>query len=691
MDDISDKILSALRQLSSNPDATFREGQREAIEILIGRKRLLLVQRTGWGKSAVYFVATKLLREQGLGPTLLISPLLALMRNQISAAERLGLRSFTINSSAESTVDELILALRSNAIDVVVISPERLANPEFAEKVMPVLGSRPGLTVIDEVHCISDWGHDFRPDYRRIGQMLRAFPSGLPILGCTATANDRVIEDVREQLDSEGGSDGIRVLRGPLSREGLALSVLDLPQQADRLAWLATNIATLPESGIVYCLTQRDTELVGNFLRIQGYPVATYHGDLDGDLRESIEAQLTKGSIKVIVATSALGMGYDNPRIGFVIHYQSPGSIVNYYQQVGRAGRALRESHGVLLCGEEDGDIIDWFINTSFPSEANIAEVLAIFNAADGPTSLARLEAHVNMKRMRLANCLKQLEVEGILRRVGGQTYEATFKPWVYPHARIAAINAIRVAEAEEMTRYARTTTCRMEFLVQSLNDSLHVPCGVCDNCHSESTFAAINASLLLRAQNYVDAQFGVIEPRKQDGARQKIPEDERLEEGRYLCRWADQGFGQLVLHGKQRDRHFDDSLVIALSKMLHTWSPLPAPTVVSFVPSATQPQLVTDFAQRVASLMGLPFINGIERIRLGQPQKTMQNSAHQEANVKGAFAIRTDAMEFLQNQVILLIDDVVDSRWTMTEIGRVLRRGGCAAVIPVALASSSS
>ncbi len=266
MDDISDNILSALRQLSSNPDATFRQGQREAIEILIERKRLLLVQRTGWGKSAVYFVATKLLREQGLGPTLLISPLLALMRNQISAAERLGLRSFTINSSDESTVDELILALRGNVIDVVVISPERLANPEFAEKVMPVLGSRPGLTVIDEVHCISDWGHDFRPDYRRIGQMLKAFPSGLPILGCTATANDRVIEDVREQLDSEGGSEGITVLRGPLSREGLALSVLDLPQQADRLAWLATNIAILPESGIVYCLTQRDTELVGNFL-----------------------------------------------------------------------------------------------------------------------------------------------------------------------------------------------------------------------------------------------------------------------------------------------------------------------------------------------------------------------------------------------------------------------------------------
>nr|NKB40648.1 RecQ family ATP-dependent DNA helicase [Ilumatobacter sp.] len=413
-----DELLDALRTLTGRDDATFREHQRDAVEALVDHHRVLVVQRTGWGKSAVYFLATHLLRQQGLGPTLLISPLLALMRNQIEAATRLGLRSMTVNSSAKTTVDELADALNTDSLDLILVSPERLANPEFAAKVMPMLEERPGMMVIDEVHCISDWGHDFRPDYRRIGRMLDEFGQGrVPILGCTATANLRVVDDVAEQLGAE-----LTTFRGALGRSGLGLGVIDLPAQPERLVWLAERLESIPGSGIIYCLTIRDTQAVADFLQSRGFDVAAYSGATESDEREKLERRLQANDLKALVATSALGMGYDKPDLGFVIHFQMPGSPIAYYQQVGRAGRALDESAAILLVGQEDLQIQNHFINRAFPAPEKVDEVLAILDAAGGPVGLRDIATEVNLTWGDIESILKQLDVEGTVRRIKGQS-----------------------------------------------------------------------------------------------------------------------------------------------------------------------------------------------------------------------------------------------------------------------------
>jgi len=682
-----DSLLQALRQLTGKPDANFHDGQREAIESLVlRRERLALVQRTGWGKSAVYFVATHLLRAEGLGPTLLISPLLVLMRNQIQAAERLGLRTYTINSDSTNTVSELTDLIEGDRVDLVVISPERLANPEFASAVMPLIGRRPGLTVVDEVHCISDWGHDFRPDYRRIGTMLASFPDGLPILGCTATANNRVMDDVREQL----GRSTI-VQRGPLKREGLSLGVLNLPEKAERLAWLSTNLAGLPGSGIVYCLTTSDVEMVTTWLVSQGLDARAYHGDIPTEEKQAAESKLLSGELKILVATSALGMGYDNPAIGFVVHFQSPGSVVHYYQQVGRAGRSLSSSQGVLLRGNEDEEIITWFHESAFPSESQVSQVLGVLDAVEGAVSVQQISAKVNLKVGQIENVLKQLDVAGVVRRIGAKTYERTLSKWVYPTEHIEKLNQNRRSELEQMRAYANYEGCRMAFLARALDDDTVIQCGICDNCHHQPLTVALHPDLMRRGQEFLNSQYGNIEPRKRDFDNRSIPVTERIAEGRYLARWADAGYGQLVQRGKQVDSHYDDSLVTALVRVVASWSPSPFPTALTFVPSKRHPDLVPDFAERLAQALNIPLLKILEPTRQTEPQKTMANTFHQAQNVSGAFAIKDSAAMPLELGPVLLFDDIVDSRWTLTEAGRVLRRAGFPIVFPLALASTTS
>ena len=677
---MADDLQVALAKLTGRPDSTFRPGQREAIEALaLRRERVLLVQRTGWGKSAVYFLATRLLRDAGLGPTLLVSPLLALMRNQLEAAERLGLRAYTINSSAQLSVSELVDLLNSDSVDLLLISPERLANPEFADRVMPLVGRRPGLFVIDEAHCISDWGHDFRPDYRRLGQMIAGLPGSFPVLGCTATANDRVVTDVAEQLGV-----GINVLRGPLTREGLSLQVIDLPQAAERLAWLDRYLEELPGSGIVYCLTVGDAERVTDWLRQKGQIVLAYSAALGDDLRLEAEAALQANEIKALVATVALGMGYDKPDLGFVVHYQSPGSPVAYYQQVGRAGRALDASVAVLLRGDDDEAIQDWFIERAFPDEVNANAVVDVFDQSMGPVTLGSIEREVNLKRGVLDLVLKQLTVEGVLKRLKGQTYERTFKPWQYPRQRVTEVTAARRVEQQQMRDYAGPINCRMHFLTQLLDDSTSQPCGVCDACATPLFRDELGDERIEAAQYFLRRGFLTIEPRKKL-IGQGLPQHLQLQPGRALCRWGDQGWGSLVETGKHSDGRFDDRLIRALADMVRGWAPNPFPTWVAFVPSQRHPGLVADLAGRFAAELGLPVRGIIAKVRQTPPQKSMQNSAHQYANVNAAFSI----VDTPPGGPVFLVDDLVDSKWTLTEVGRLLREHRSGFVYPLALAST--
>ena len=459
-----------LLRIIAGESAVFHPDQFEAIEALVDhRRKALVVQRTGWGKSAVYLIATKMLRERGAGPTVIVSPLLALMRNQIEMTDGLGINAVTVNSTNTDTWEEVFEQIRDGEVDLLLISPERLNNPKFARDVLPVLTSRIGLLVVDEVHCISDWGHDFRPDYRRLSNVVELLPRGIPVLGTTATANSRVVADVEAQLGGDLFS-----IRGTLDRESLELHVVDMPSRAERMAWLVGAIPGLPGSGIVYCLTVRDADRIAEWLRRNGIDAEAYSGKVDTETRLEIEHRLGTGELKVVVATSALGMGYDNPHIEFVIHYQSPGSPIGYYQQVGRAGRAVSHSYGVLLSGSEDIDIQDYFIRTAFPGKDSVDAVLNALRSNDG-LRLYDLDAIVNVPTMRLTAMLKILEVEGAVYRTNGKWFRSAAR-WDYPTERVEAVTAQRKAEQQAMLRYLESDSCLLEQLRAELDDREQSP-----------------------------------------------------------------------------------------------------------------------------------------------------------------------------------------------------------------------
>ena len=680
--DLADEALGLLRRLTGDPEAGFRADQLEAILALADeRGRVLLVQRTGWGKSAVYFIATRLLRDRGLGPTLLVSPLLALMRNQIEAAERLGVRALTINSSNRNEWGEVEEQIEADEADVLLISPERLANQQFRNEVLPVIGRRSGLLVIDEAHCISDWGHDFRPDYRRLVRVLDLLPAGVPVLCCTATANDRVVGDVTAQL----GADFVPV-RGPLARQGLRLHALDKPSQAERLVWLADVIDELPGTGIVYCLTVADTERVAGWLRSRGIAAEAYSGESDDEHRRAVEQHLLSNEVKVVVATSALGMGFDKPDLAFVIHYQSPGSPVAYYQQVGRAGRALRESLGILLRGTEDADIQDYFISSAFPPADRAERVVSVLEGRAMPMSERQLLADVNIPNKSLQTLLKVLEVEGAVER-DGRRWLRTLAPWTFDHQRVRSVTALRRTEQQQMLDYIVTDQCRMQMLRGYLDDHDPEPCGICDNCTGVSLDRSFDPGTVQQAIDFLRKSERRIEPRKQFPDAKRIAVEHRLEDGRALTRWGDGGWGRLVRSGKQQDGRFDDRLVAAARDLIRDrWQPDPAPEWVTFVPSLRRPELVPDFASRLAQSLGLACEDVVVKIRHTEPQKTMQNSQQQYSNIRDAFEVRGE----VPSGTVLLVDDMLDSRWTLTVVGLLLREAGAGSVLPFALADTA-
>ena len=675
--------LKHLRTLTRDASVSFREGQLEAIEVIVAdRGRALVVQRTGWGKSAVYFIATKMLREVGLGPTVIVSPLLVLMRNQMEMADRLGIRAATVNSANREVWDEIFEKISAGEVDLLLISPERINNIQFRQEVMPQLLENVGLLVIDEVHCISDWGHDFRPDYRRLRQVVDALPPSVPVLGTTATANARVVEDVRQQL-----GDSLYILRGPLERASLSLHVVDMPNKAERMAWLAGHIPHLPGSGIVYCLTVADAHRVADFLRSRGIDAAAYTGPMDHQRRLAIEERLTSGDVKVVVATSALAMGYDNPKIEFVIHYQTPGSPVAYYQQVGRAGRAVDKSYGIAMSGHEDRDIQDWFIKTAFPPEQATTATLDALGRASG-LRLTDLEEIVNLRRSRLEGMLKILEVEGAVYRDGSQWFRSA-RPWRYPTERIEAVNASRRIEQQAMAQYLATDGCLMQFLRHQLDDVDAERCGRCANCLGSSFDTAVDPELVESALRSLRSETIGIAPRRRapGGLKHELYlKEHNITAGRALTRWGDPGLAREVEVGKYRDHEFSAPLVEAMVAMVKEWSLDPPTQWVTSVPSQSHPNLIPDFATKVAHRLGLPYVDAVRRSRATRAQKEMQNSFQQAHNVIDAFDIAE-----VRSGPVLLIDDVVDSRWTLTVVGNKLSVAGSGPVYAVALADAST
>src|SRR4051795_2347322 len=632
------EALALLRELAG-PEASCREHQLDAVRDLVEeRRRVLCVQRTGWGKSAVYFIATALLRERGAGPALIVSPLLALMRNQIAAAERLRISALTINSTNRGEGDEGRALLAEDAVDLLLISPERLNNPRFREGMLPLFAERVGLVVVDEAHCISDWGHDFRPDYRRLRDMLAALPEGVPVLGTTATANDRVVADVEDQL---GGA--VKTYRGALGRSSLRFEVVELPGQPDRLAWLATWLPQLEGSGIVYTLTKRDAELVAEWLPAHGISAEAYSGEVETNQRVATEERLLANDLKAVVATSALGMGYDKPDLGFVVHYQAPGSVISYYQQVGRAGRAVEHADVVLLRGAEDKRIQDFFIEQAFPPREVVERVLEALDSEDGAT-LPAILAHVNLGRGRVEALLKVLDVEGAVERNGTTWTRRVDSDWTYEAERYAEVTALRRQEQAAMAAFGADGRCLMRALQEELDDPDPQDCGRCAVCAGPRFAEPLDPELVRAANLHLRSKPVVLEVKKmapdEDGAMRKLADDVRAEEGRALARLGDGGWDPAVQAGRRAGR-FDDELVDAAAELLRHWAQASGARWITAVPSDRSGPLVPDFAERLARAGGLPYVDAIERTGDRPPQREMANSQQQVANVRGAFAVR--------------------------------------------------
>jgi ATP-dependent DNA helicase RecQ len=692
-----------LRSLAG-PHARLRADQWSAIKALVvDRRRALVVQRTGWGKSAVYFVAASLLRERGAGPTVIVSPLLALMRNQIAAAERAGIRARTINSANIEDWDAVHAEIGADAVDVLLVSPERLNNPDFRDLILPKLASSAGMIVIDEAHCISDWGHDFRPDYRRLRGVVAGLAPGVPVLATTATANTRVMRDVAEQLGSGWRGPGepppTLVLRGPLDRESLHLAVLRLPGAPQRLAWLADQLGELPGSGIIYTLTVAAAHDVAEFLRDRGYPVEAYTGQTDPAQRLAVEDGLLANTFKAVVATSALGMGFDKPDLGFIIHLGAPQSPVAYYQQIGRAGRGVDRAEVILLPATEDRDIWAYFASLAFPPEPLVRAALAALSTAAGPLSLAALEARADLPRGRLETMLKVLDVDGVVRRVRGG-WVATGEPWVYDGERYARVTAERSREQQAMLGYAATTGCRMDYLLRELDDPAAAPCGRCDNCTGVSRAAAVSTASETLARGRLQRPGVPVAPRRMwpsgmkdlgVGAAGRISADAAAETGRSVGRLTDLGWGaalRTVLTGDAPDEPVSDDLFGAVVQVLTGWDWAQRPVAVVTMPSRTRPIMIGSLGQRIAVTGRLEHLGGLGYAGDGPPGR-QHNSAQRLAALWRALTVPEAlgaALAELDGPV-LLVDDRIDTGWTMTVAAKLLRDAGAPAVLPFALA----
>jgi ATP-dependent DNA helicase RecQ len=704
---------TVLARLVGDPSgkARLREDQWRAIEALVAdRRRALVVQRTGWGKSAVYFVATSLLRARGSGPTVIVSPLLALMRNQVEAAARAGIHARTINSANTEEWDVVQDEIAAGDVDVLLVSPERLNNPDFRDQVLPRLAAATGLLVVDEAHCISDWGHDFRPDYRRLRTMLADLPAGVPVLATTATANARVTADVAEQLGTGGASDAL-VLRGPLDRDSLSLNVLRLPDAAHRMGWLAEHLDELPGSGIIYTLTVATAEEVTAFLRQRGHTVASYTGKTENADRQQAEEDLLANKVKALVATSALGMGFDKPDLGFVVHLGSPSSPIAYYQQVGRAGRGVEHAEVLLLPGKEDEAIWKYFASLAFPSEDLVRRTLDLLAQAEKPLSLPALEPLVELRRSRLETMLKVLDVDGAVKRVKGG-WIATGQPWTYDAERYAWVARQREAEQQAMREYASTTECRMEFLQRQLDDEGAKPCGRCDNCAGPRFTADMSEEALDAARVDLGRAGVEVEPRRMwptglpaigVDLKGRIPAGEQAAAGRALGRLSDIGWGNRLrpmFAPQAPDGPVPDDVAKAVVGVLADWAKgpggwapgvqdaQPRPVGVVTVASRTRPELIRSLGSRIAEVGRLPLLGTVEHTGDTHPV-SRSNSAQRLKALDGALTVPPALASVLADTSgpVLLVDDYTETGWTLAVAARLLRRAGAQGVYPLVLA----
>lgn len=654
---------NALQQVFGS-GASFRDGQDFAINKVLHKKRVLVVQKTGWGKSLVYFLATKLLRQRGEGVTLIISPLLALTRNQIDSTKKYGIVADCINSQINKTVKEreqIVNRCNHRQCDVLFITPEQLQKEDFIQLLSQL---KIGLFVVDEAHCISDWGHDFRPDYRRIHQLLQILPKNIAVLATTATANERVIADVANQLGD------CEIIRGDLQRESLHLHKLYLPTTEKKYAWIAKNLKTLPGSGIIYATTIRECERLAAWLRHNAIDASAYHSNLNEDNKIELENQLMNNKLKVLVSTIALGMGYDKEDISFIIHYYTPKSVIEHYQQIGRAGRGIDQAVCILLYGgKEENSINEYFIYNSFPKQEYIDYVLDFLNQ-NNEVKKSTLEKEMNVKTATLDQILKLLMIEGFITKDSKGRYYRTLKPYNSQKDYYDSVIQMKLRDYQELLDFQQTNDCQMAYLTRALDDPHSRKCGKCSTCvgnHWNWTNDKLSIEEIEKVFTFFAKDFIIIEPRKKSMIyNRKLT---KVYENGLALSYYHEVLGQEAKRGKYTDQHFSDLLVKAsvdkLKRFFREKEIGITNLIVVPIPSNRWPQLVPDFAERLANTLQCKYVHIFAKKPNEPEQKSLLNSIHQEQSIRNHLYIFN--MVQLDNQHILLVDDFVDSKWTFT------------------------
>jgi ATP-dependent DNA helicase RecQ len=674
------KHLTAVLQLLAGPQAVPRADQLAAVDaVLQPAARVLVVQATGWGKSAVYWAATTALRKAGGGTTLVISPLLALMRDQVTAAGKAGLKAESINSTNIDDWDPVFQALKNNQLDVLLVSPERLGNPAFAAR-LPQLLAQTSLIVIDEAHCISDWGFDFRPDYQRLARSLLAAPNAA-VLATTATANERVTDDVRRQLGN-----GTAVFRGTLARTSLRLSVIPGLSAAERFAWIADALQTLPGSGIIYTLTVAEAERLAGYLRRCGFDVPAYTGQTETADRLHIEQQLRKNELKAVVATSALGMGYDKPDLGFCLHLGSPGTPVAYYQQIGRAGRALTHAEAILLPGSGDEAIWEYFATANIPSQENADRVLTALS--ERPQSVIDLEGATAIRRGRLEALLRILAVDNAVEKDGSK-WTATGRPWMLDSRKWDALLAGRREEADLMRNYAHGRGCLMAYLQQALSDPNPAPCGKCSVCTGQLPEPGLHpsASAINEARRFLRQQDVIFEPRKiwPKGCTRKGTISAKLA-ARAVAFADDPGWTE-ELEALARSgmtivpSGLLDGAVSLLQRWKNDWEQRPALVMPAPAPDSEM-QSNRQFANHISTIGRLPLFDAFSWQGPACPEN--QPSASHVKHLEKA--IRLQKLTDLPAGPVLLCATTARTCWTMTLAAALLSEAGVKSVMAIVL-----
>ena len=646
----------------------FHDLQWQVIENLLAGRRVLFIEKTGFGKSLCFqFPATQL-----DGVTIVFSPLIALMRDQVRSMQDKGIRAAAINSNQEDDENATIITnAQNNQLDILYIAPERMENAAWitAAREMKI-----AMVVIDEAHCISMWGQSFRPNYRRIVNLVRLLPRNFPVLATTATATPRVQEDIIEQV----GTDLIPI-RGQLMRSNIRLFVVHVESEDEKFFWLAEYLPKLKKTGIVYTGTQANTDIFSNWLQFLKFNSAAYSGRLDAESRMRIETDFINNKYDCVVSTNALGMGIDKPDIRFIIHTQVPQSPIHYYQEIGRAGRDGQEAFAILLYNaKEDRELPQSFVDGSKPPIKMYNKVIEVTKRE--LLGLNDIIRRTNLKKTHVEIILSDLMDQGIInQQIIRNSKKYFFNPDA-PALDLTAFETLRNAQNQELERmleYTGISSCRMQYLCNYLGDERQGACGVCDNDARQHMRVVATEAMKQQLQEFRETFFPVLEV---ETTKSKIVN------GVAASYYGVSNVGAALRHSKyEGGGDFPDWLLRLTLKAFRKYYGNTKFDLILYVPPTESGDLVKNFAEKISRTLGIPISHKLVKTAETSPQKVFQSGISKKDNVHGKFAYQTPAE--IAGKSILLIDDIFDSGYTIKEIGQYLTNIGAATIAPLVIA----